>query len=132
MYALPLTTPNLCDPTQSGCSWGFITKSDPSGATLVYSTYLENNIDNWPQFVTVDASGNAYLFGTSGGGDQTQLVNPIEEYTNGSDVFIEEVDPTGSIQLFSTWLGGYFDDEPGGIALDSAGAHLRCGIHRFH
>jgi len=121
-YALPLTTPNLCDPTQNNCSYGFITKFDPTGATLVYSTYLENNINDWPQSVTVDANGNAYVFGNSGGGDQTQLVNPVEDYTNGGDVFIEEVDPTGSIQLFSTFLGGYFDDEPGGIALDSYGA----------
>jgi len=124
MNALPLTTPNLCDPSQSqsSCSYGFITKFDPTGATLVYSTYLENGIDDWPDYVTVDATGNAYVFSYSGGGDQTQLVNSIENYTNGQDAFIEEVDPTGSIQLFSTWLGGYFDDEPGGIAVDSYGA----------
>jgi len=123
MYDLPLTTPNFCDPSQGeNCSAGFITKFDPSGATLIYSTYLENGIDEWPQSVTVDANGNAYVFGKSGGGDQTQLVNPIEDYTNGEDTFLEEVDPTGSIQLFSTYLGGYFDDEPGGIALDSTGA----------
>lgn len=119
---LPITTPNLCDPTVSGCSWGFITKFDPTGSTLVYSTYLGANLDVWPQSLLVDASGDAYVLSESGGGDPSFLVNPIENYNNQSDLFIQEIDPSGAIQLFSTFLGGYGQDYPGGIAVDSAGA----------
>ncbi len=119
---LPITTPNLCDPTLSGCSWGFITKFDPTGSTLVYSTYLGANVDVNPQSIQVDASGDAYVFSESGGGDPNFPVDPIESYNNGQDLFIQEIDPTGAIQLFSTFLGGYGDDYPGGIAVDSAGA----------
>jgi len=120
--ALPLTTPNLCDPTQSGCSVGYITKFDPTGSSLVYSTYVATSIDAYPQSVLVDASGDAYVLSQSGGGDPSQLVNPIETFSNQEDLFIQEIDPTGSIQLFSTFLGGYGNDYPGGIALDSAAA----------
>ena len=120
--SIPLTTPNLCDPTQSSCSWGFITKFDPTGSTLVYSTYLAANVDVWPQSLLVDAAGDAYVYGYSGGGDQSFLVNPIETYTGEQDLFLQELDPTGATQLFSTFLGGYGSDSPGGIALDSAGA----------
>lgn len=120
--AFPYTTPNLCDPTQSGCSWGFITKFDPTGSTLMYATNLAANVDAWPQSLVVDASGDAYVFSYSGGGDQTFLVNPIEDYTNEEDVLIQEIDPTGANQLFSTFLGGNGDEFPGGIAVDSAGA----------
>ncbi len=120
--SIPLTTPNLCDPTQYGCSWGFITKFDPTGSTLVYSTYLAANVDVWPQSLLVDATGDAYVFSYSGGGDQTFLVDPIETYTGEQDLFLQELDPTGATQLFSTFLGGYGNDSPGGIALDSAGA----------
>jgi len=117
--ALPVTTPNLC---ASGCSYGYLTKFDPTGSTLVYSTYLAANIDAYPQSVLVDASGDAYVVSQSGGGDPSQLVNPIEIFTNQEDIFLQEIDPTGSIQLFSTFIGGYGTDYPGGIALDSSAA----------
>ena len=120
--ALPLTTPNLCDPAISGCSIGFITKFDPTGASLVYSTYLAANIDAYPQSVRVDSSGDAYVLSQSGGGDPSQLVNPIEVFTSQEDVLVQEIDPTGGTQLFSTFLGGYGDEFPSGIALDSAAA----------
>ena len=119
---LPLITPNLCDPEGSSCSIGFITKFDPTGASLAYSTYLAANIDAYPISLLVDASGDAYVLSQSGGGDPSQLVNPIEVFTNQEDVLVQEIDPTGSIQLFSTFLGGYGEDLPSGIALDSASA----------
>jgi len=125
--AFPYTTPNLCDPTQSGCSWGFITKFDPTGSFLVYATNLAANVDAWPQSLVVDANGDAYVFSASGGGDQTFLANPIETYTNEEDVLIQELDPTGATQLFSTFLGGNGQDYPGGIAVDSAGAMYIAG-----
>jgi hypothetical protein len=117
--ALPLTTPNLC---ASGCSVGYITKFDPTGSTLVYSTYLVANTDAYAQSVLVDASGDAYVVSQSGGGDPSQLVNPIEMFSNQEDIFLQEIDPTGSISLFSTFLGGYGNDFPSGIALDSSAA----------
>ncbi len=119
---LPITTPNLCDPTLSNCSWGFITKFNPTFSTLVYSTPLGNNVDVWPQSLLVDANDDAYVLSESGGGDPSFLVNPIESYNNQADLFIQEIDPTGVTQLFSTFLGGYGEDYPGGIAVDSAGA----------
>ncbi|MBZ5665716.1 MAG: choice-of-anchor D domain-containing protein [Acidobacteriia bacterium] len=120
--ALPITTPNLCDPQQSGCSWGFITKFDPTGSTLSYSTFLAANVDVWPQSFLVDANGDAYVLSQSGGGDQNFMVSPIETFSNQSDLIVQEIDPTGGTQLFSTFLGGNGDDEPGAIAVDSAGA----------
>ncbi|MGB9072202.1 MAG: choice-of-anchor D domain-containing protein [Terriglobales bacterium] len=119
---LPITTPNLCDPAQSSCSSGFITKFDPTGSTLAYSTFLATNVDANPQTLLVDANGDAYVLNESGGGDQTFLVNPIETFNNQSDLLVQEIDPTGGTQLFSTFLGGNGDDYPGGIAVDSTGA----------
>ena len=46
-------------------------------------------------------------------------VNQIEGFTNQNDLLITEIDPTGSIQLFSTYLGGNGNDSPAGIAVDS-------------
>ena len=119
---IPITTPNLCDPSEDGCSSGFITKVDPTWASIDYSTFLSGSVDVNPQSLLVDANGDAYIFSESGGGDPSSLVNPIEVFTSGQDLFLQELDPTGATQLFSTFLGGYGNDYPGGIAVDSAGA----------
>ncbi len=118
----PITETHLCDPSESSCTYGYIFKLDPTGAFPVYSTFLAANVDVNPQSLTLDANGDVFVLSSSGGGDPEFLVNPIENFTNQADLFIQEIDPTGGSVLFSTWLGGYGYDQPGGIALDSTGA----------
>lgn len=121
--SFPVTTPNLCDPGTYGwsCGYGFVTKFNPTGTGLAYSTFLPlNNFAN-PQSIVLDAQNNAYILSSvSGGGMNT--VTPIEAYTNQQDVLLTEIDPTGSIQLFGTYLGGNGNDYPGGIAVDAFGS----------
>jgi hypothetical protein len=121
--ALPLTTPNLCDPGTYGwgCSYGFITKFDPMGTGLAYSTYLPPYNYSYPAAIALDAQDDAYVVGyTYNAGMST--MNPIEAYTNQYDVLLTEIDPTGSIQLFSTYLGGNGNDFPTAITLDASGS----------
>lgn len=118
---IPVTTPNLCDPSQTACDIGFITKFDPAAASIVYSTYLSPSIDAQPMSVVVDANGDAYVLSQSQGGPADSLVNPLETYTNGYDLFIQEIDPSGGTLLFSTFVGGSGDDLPGEMAVDPAG-----------
>jgi len=119
----PVTTPNLCDPEMYGwsCSYGFVTKFNPTGTGLGYSTFLPvNNYAN-PRAITLDAQDNAYVLSSIYGGSMT-AVNPIEGFTNQNDLLITEIDPTGSIQLFSTYLGGNGNESPAGIAVDASGS----------
>lgn len=118
----PITSTHICDPSEASCSYGYILKLDPTGSVPVYSTFLAANVDVNPQSVLLDSNGDAFVLSQSGGGDPEFLVNPIEGFTNQTDLYIQEVDPTGGSVLFSTWLGGYGYDYPGGIALDSTGA----------
>jgi len=119
----PITTPSLCDPGTYGwgCSYGFITKFNPTGTGLAYSTFLPPNNDSFPQALALDAQDDAYVVGYAYGGG-VSTVNPIEAYTNQEVVLLTEIDPTGSIQLFSTYLGGNGNDFPTGIALDASGS----------
>ncbi len=39
----------------------------------------------------------------------------------GSDAFIVKLNSTGSGVVFSTYLGGSYDDQASGVALDTAG-----------
>jgi hypothetical protein len=121
--AFPVTTPNLCDPGTygGGCSYGFITKFNPTGTGLAYSTFLPPQNYASPQSLALDPQNNAYVLSSVYGGYMS-TVNPIEAFTNQSDVLLTEIDPTGSIQLFSTYLGGNGDESPGGIAVDATGS----------
>jgi hypothetical protein len=118
---IPITYPNLCDPSQNPCDNGFITKFDPTEAAVEYSTYLSSSIDAEPLSVAIDVNGNAYVYSQSSGGPPASLVNPIEDFSGDYNVFIQEIDPTGGTVLFSTFLGGSVGDFPGGITVDTTG-----------
>jgi len=124
----PVTTPNLCDPGTYGwsCDYGFVTKFNPTGTGLVYSTFLPVSNNATPQSIALDAQNNAYVLSSVYGSGMI-TVNPIEGFTNQGDMLLTEIDPTGSIQLFGTYLGGYGNDYPGGIAVDASGSMYIAG-----
>src|SRR5205823_2077697 len=45
---------------------GFLTKLDPTGRTIIYSTYIPGSGSDYPEDIAVDAAGNAYLTGHTG------------------------------------------------------------------
>ena len=105
---------------------GFVTELNPTGTGIVYSTYLSgtNNgtaIQNGGLSIALDSSFDAYV---TGGTSSTTFPsqNPVQPANaGGNDAFVTELNPTGTGVLFSTYLGGNFDDFGEGIALDSAG-----------
>jgi len=99
----------------------FITKLDASGNTLAYSTYFGGS--NWEigYGIAVDSSGNAYVAGRT---TSTNLptVNPYQAANGGYyDVFVSKLDASGKGPLYSTYLGGRYNDEAQGIAVNSSG-----------
>lgn len=48
---------------------GFVTKFSPAGSPLTYSTLLAGSGDDTPQGIAVDASGSAYITGTTNSSD---------------------------------------------------------------
>ena len=124
--SFPVTTPNLCDPGSESCGSAFVTKFDPTGSTLVYSTFLPSQSYANSEAIVLDAQNNAYVLSQTSNGYMT-LVNPIEAFTNQSDLLLVEVDPTGSVDLFSTYVGGNGDDFPGGVAVDASGSIYLAG-----
>ncbi|MEM2146013.1 MAG: SBBP repeat-containing protein, partial [Candidatus Jordarchaeaceae archaeon] len=89
---------------------------------LVYSTYIGGSQDDVVYSIAIDANGNAYVAGytystdyptTSGAYDQT--------YNNYQDVFVTKLNSTGSSLLYSTFIGGSYDDVGYSIAIDANG-----------
>jgi hypothetical protein len=120
----PVTTTSICDPGlfSYGCDFGFVTKFDTAGATLLYSTFLGPNNNAVPEAILLDPRNNAYILALTGSGS-FGLVNGIEQFSGGNDVLLAEIDAAASTQLFATYLGGSGDDEPAsaGMALDASG-----------
>jgi hypothetical protein len=106
---------------------GFLTKLNPSGTALVYSTYVggsSNGIGDSAEAVAVDSSDNAYVTGqthnstfhTTAGVFQTTCGSCPSE----SNAFVRVVNPGGTAYVYSTFLGGSGIDAGSGIAVDSA------------
>ena len=122
-------TPGALQTTGAGFDV-FITKFDPTGATLVYSTFLGGSLDETAFAIAVDASGNAYVTGQTTSTD-FPLKNPVQAACGcglntitgerRSEAFIAKLNSTGSALVYSTYLGGSSNDAAGAIALDSAG-----------
>lgn len=122
------TTSGSFDPTFNGNTDAFVTKLNPAGSALVYSTYLggsgaaASGTDGGVG-VAVDGTGNAYVTGWTGSEDfpttagafQTALAAP------GHDVFVTKMSTDGSDLVYSTFLGGTRFDTGFGIAVDLTG-----------
>src|SRR5437867_6379538 len=56
-------TMNPADPANAGLSDSFVTKIDPAGANVLYSTYIGGAGNDRADGIALDASGNAYVVG---------------------------------------------------------------------
>jgi uncharacterized protein (TIGR03437 family) len=114
----------------------FVAKLNPTGNKLLYSTYLGGSQDDAALAVAIDTQGDAYVAGvtvsmnfpvTQGayqGFYRGGLGEPVSVFGypmwDPGDVFIAELNPSGSQLVFSTYYGGTSDDAAFSIALDSS------------
>jgi hypothetical protein len=128
------TTPGALQPHfGGGISDAFVTKLNPTGSALVYSTYLGGSrFDGGAIGMAVDASGNAYVdgetcsldFPVTPGAFHTKYAGPGCTYPPDlpGDIFVSKINPAGSALVYSTYLGGSDrDGVAGGPVVDSAG-----------
>lgn len=117
----------------------FISKFNPTGTALLYSTYLGGSGSSYygngdiANAIAVDSKGNAYVAGATYSADfpttagAFQTVNQAVATQSGTG-FVTKLNSTGSALLYSTFLGGgdaYTDGFPAdqvlAIAVDSLG-----------
>jgi hypothetical protein len=113
---------NAFDETLGGNGDAFVTKLSPSGSALVYSTFLGGSTaDDIGRGIAVDASGSAYVTGTTGSDDFPTAAPVQSAYGGLLDAFVTKFNPTGAALVYSTYLGGDFVDQGFGIVADAAG-----------
>ena len=115
------TTPGAYDTTHNGGYDGFVTRLDPSGTKLVWSTFLGGKGDDSVGSMAVDPSGmRPTLTGqTSSTGFPTPPGAYDTTFNGGKDAFVTRLHPSGAKLLWSTFLGGGGSEEAGHcIAVD--------------
>ena len=122
------TTPGAYQTTCAPCDQAFVTKLNAYGSRLVYSTYLGgSNGGGGAQSIAVDATGNAYVTGSTTSTD-FPLVNPIQSTIGGIyDAFVTKFNAAGTALAYSTYVGGNAGDEGCGIAVDTTGNAIVLG-----
>lgn len=115
-------TANAYQNTNDGEEDVFITKLNPSGSALIYSTYLGGTGSEHSSGIAITVSGSTYIAGITNSTNFPTL-NPHQNTYGGGqrDAFVTRLNPAGSALIFSTYLGGTFVDTGMDIALDSTG-----------
>jgi hypothetical protein len=108
----------------------FVTKFSSAGNTLVYSTFLGGDDEEYVdigQAIAVDAAGTAYVTGFTGSYFFPTL-NAYQPFYGGQvDVFASKFDGAGQL-LYSTFLGGDNSETGNAIAVDGAGRFYVAGL----
>jgi hypothetical protein len=116
-------TPGAFDTTLSGFADAFVARLDAAGSALAYATYLGGGGVELGYDIAVDASGSAYVTGTTFSTDFPATPSAYDTTFNGSrDAFVAKLDAAGSALVYATFLGGGSVDEGYGIAVDASGS----------
>jgi uncharacterized protein (TIGR03437 family) len=109
----------------------FVTKLNPTGTGLVFSTYLGGTLDDFGLSIALDSSDNVVVGGftlsenfpvTSGALDGSFGGSEFQNmfFTSG-DGFVTKLKADGTALVFSTYLGGSGDDLVSGVTSASDG-----------
>lgn len=85
----------------------YVSKLDPTGQSLIYSTYLGGVGTDRGGFIAVDNDGNLHITGSTTSTD-FPVANAYQPTYGGgsSDAFLTKLGPAGNFLIYSTYLGG--------------------------
>lgn len=105
----------------------FVTKLGPSGANLIYSTYLGGGGTDLGFGIATDPAGNAYVAGFTQSSDfptanvSGNFTNYSGGYQANDDAFVAKLGPSGTNLVYSMYLGGTSVEWARDVAADAAG-----------
>ncbi|MFY9573727.1 MAG: SBBP repeat-containing protein, partial [Blastocatellia bacterium] len=123
-FNFPVTIDGF-DTTYANSTDVFVTKMNPSGSAILYSTYLGGNDEDMGLGIAIDASGNAYVTGSTSSNDYPMTPGVFQVVRPGGfgpgDPFVTKLNSAGTGLIYSTFLGGTSSDQANSIAVDSSG-----------
>jgi hypothetical protein len=121
------TTPGSFEPRDRGAQDVFVTKFDPSGSTLVYSTYLGGSGDDFEPKLALAGEGSVYVAGGTASSDFPTTPGAFQREARGIDGFVTKLHSSGARLVYSTYLGGSGVDRADDLAVGAGGAVFVCG-----
>ena len=121
------TTPSSFQPNFGGDVDAFVTKFNPSGSALVFSTFLGGQSSELALGITLDAQNQVYVTGGSRSTNFPTTPGAFQTtYAGGDlDIFVTKLNSIGSGLVYSTYIGGTSNlvngDIARSIAIDSEG-----------
>lgn len=114
-------------PTTPGGN-GFLTRIAANGRALVYSTFLGGSFHDDVVDLALDQNGNAYVTGFTNSND-FPASGSLTGDDESSDLFLTKVGPDGVFR-FSTYFGGFVDDQGLDVRVDGSGRAAVTGFTR--
>jgi YVTN family beta-propeller protein len=115
------TTPGALDDTVDGEIESFITKLNPTGTALIYSTLLGGNDYDFGQELDIDEAGFVYATGTTSSTDFPISSNAVDQQNELGEAYVVKLNPDGTELIYATYLGGAIGDSAFDIAVDGQG-----------
>jgi PKD repeat protein len=109
----------------NGLQDAFLTKLNPNGRTVNFSTYLGGQMVEDGRGVAVDTMGSIFVTGYTDSLNfpvKNAVQSALDSYTY--DAFVTRFYPNGTALMYSTYLGGRLDDRAMGIALHGSNATI--------
>jgi hypothetical protein len=121
-----VTGPGL---TQNGSYDAFVAKVNARGTALDYCGYIGGSGQDYGKAIAVDASGRAYVTGSTTSSETTFPVRGSlgPAYSGGQDVFVARVNGQGTALEYCGYIGGSGEDAGTGIAVDASGNAVLAG-----
>ena len=115
------TTPGAFQTVSGGSSEAFVTKLNPTGTALIYSTFLGGSGFDFGAGIAIDSGGNAYVTGEAGAGFPVTPGAFQTSFNGAREAIVTKLNSTGTALVYSTFLGGSGDDAGFDIAVNPAG-----------
>lgn len=118
-------TVNAYNGTFGGPYDAFLLQLGPSAETILYSTFIGGSGEDEGMGIALDQHGNIYATGLTASND-FPTVNALKDRTGNStegdyDAFVLKMSQNCSDLLFSTYLGGLYNDGAYAVAVDRLG-----------
>jgi hypothetical protein len=116
------TTTGVVQPVAPTALNAFVTKVNPAGSDLIYSTYLGGNNEEYGFSIQVDSTNNAYVTGYTWSSDFPSTAGAFDEFFNGTtDAYVTKLNAEGSAFVYSTFLGDGSADGGSALFVNAAG-----------
>ena len=111
------TTVGAYDTSHNGAADAFVSKLNPTGTALVYSTFIGGTSSDNAYSVAVASTGEAYVVGDTGSNDFPTTAGAYDtSYNTNGDAFVTKLNATGTALTYSTYLGGSNGETAYGVA----------------